>query len=161
MLNNSKVSFVTNMDLVSFRMAIPEDLPAILRLNAQFFDRWNEEKFDQVFEYELPFILMTDAEGQIIGYLIYMVVLDEARIINVVIAKEHHSKGYGQKLIHYVLNVIAQENIRWVLLDVRVSNYPAVNLYTKLGFSILTRRRCYYPIEQNNEDAYFMQLELP
>ena len=38
-------------------------------------------------------------------------------------------------------------------LEVRVSNTPAINLYKKLGFIVVTTKKQYY---SDGEDAYYM-----
>ena len=46
------------------------------------------------------------------------------------------------------------EKIKYITLEVRVSNTPAINLYTKYGFSSFGTRKGYY--QDNNEDALIM-----
>jgi len=43
-------------------------------------------------------------------------------------------------------------------LEVRVSNTPAINLYSKLGFMIVKIMKGYYA---DGEDAYVMARKLP
>ena len=46
-----------------------------------------------------------------------------------------------------------QESVKLVTLEVRKENIPAIELYKKFGFEIVTTRKNYY---QNQEDAYLM-----
>ena len=44
--------------------------------------------------------------------------------------------------------------IKYITLEVRVSNTPAINLYSKYGFTSFGTRKGYY--QDNNEDAMIM-----
>jgi ribosomal protein S18 acetylase RimI-like enzyme len=60
-------------------------------------------------------------------------------------------------MLFTVFQEARENNWRYVLLDVRVSN-AAVSLYQNLGFRTLIVRKDFYDTQV--EDAYFMQLEL-
>ena len=49
------------------------------------------------------------------------------------------------------------EFIKYITLEVRVSNIPAIKLYEKYGFKSLGTRKGYY--QDNNEDALIMWTE--
>lgn len=72
-------------------------------------------------------------------------------ILNIVIDKKYQSKGYGKKLLCYVLDEIMPNN---VVLEVRESNIKAINFYKKLNFKEIRIRKNYY---SNNENAIVMQ----
>jgi ribosomal-protein-alanine N-acetyltransferase len=44
------------------------------------------------------------------------------------------------------------------VLEVRISNEVAINLYRKYGYRVLTRRKRYY--RDNDEDAWLMQVDI-
>ena len=119
-------------------------------------DKWDYSKFEQVFDCELP-VLIIKTEGRIIGFIIYLVCLDEVRIINVSVHPEERKRGHAKRLLFSVFQEARDNNWRYVLLDVRVSNV-AVKLYHDLGFRTLAIRKGFYDTQV--EDAYFMQLEL-
>ena len=49
---------------------------------------------------------------------------------------------------------VTTKKIKYITLEVRVSNTAAINLYTKYGFSSFGTRKGYY--QNNNEDALIM-----
>ena len=49
------------------------------------------------------------------------------------------------------------EFIKYITLEVRISNIPAISLYEKYGFKSLGTRKGYY--QDNNEDALIMWTE--
>ena len=50
-----------------------------------------------------------------------------------------------------------ENEVKYLTLEVRVSNEPAIGLYTKYGFNSLGTRKGYY--QDNNEDALIMWTE--
>ena len=160
MNDTTNIAAVPNHSQVQFRMACHADLEQIIPINNQYYDCWSNENFSQAIEQNLPFIVILNSQQEILGYLVYLVCLDELRIINVTVAKKHQGNGYAKLLMSCAFEQVIPLAIRWALLDVRVSNTRAVSLYKHLGFQILCRRAEYYT-ELANEDAYFMQLKIP
>ena len=148
------------------RLAKVDEIQAIKEICDQApYDSWPIERYHEVFEHGLTTIVICDreltnrADNNIVGYLIYLLCLDEGRIINFAIDHNYQRLGLGRELMLYSLRHIQQQNINYALLDVRVSNFAAINLYTQMGFRILCTRRNHYT-DIVNCDAYFMQLDL-
>lgn len=55
-------------------------------------------------------------------------------IVNFGILKEFRGKGYAQELLKYLFNIIKSEGYDRVAIKVSSENYPAISLYTKIGF---------------------------
>ena len=70
------------------------------------------------------------------------------------ISPNYRRRGYGEALLKRVIDDCYTEMIKYITLEVRVSNTPAINLYTKYGFSSFGTRKGYY--QNNNEDALIM-----
>jgi ribosomal-protein-alanine N-acetyltransferase len=51
---------------------------------------------------------------------------------------------------------MVRDGVDYVILEVRVSNTPAITLYKKLGFEIRDLLRAYY---SDGEDGYLMVLD--
>ena len=137
--------YLTNDDLIklpSFRNGTILDLDKIIAVNAQLeFDNWDRARFEQAFEFELP-IKVISLGGKIIGYLVYLFCLDEARIINFHIDKNYQGLGFGRRLLNFVLAQLKTQDVDYVLLDVRKNNHPAIKLYTSIGFESLCSLVC-------------------
>ena len=63
----------------------------------------------------------------------------------------------GSQLLRHTLQSL-DDAIESVLLEVRVSNFPAIRLYLNYGFMEVGRRRDYYRTEFGREDAILMTL---
>lgn len=154
-MNNSK----PKNENCFYRHATIEDLPDIMLINDQFEHRWTIEKFHEVFENKIPIILAYNEDDVLVGYLVYFLVLDEGRIINIAIDKYFQGQSYGKRLIHRSLEEMYEANMHYALLDVKTDNLTAIHLYTKMGFQILCRREGYYTGDVEG-DSYYMQLRL-
>ncbi len=141
------------------RMAKFADLEALVKLNYMLDGyRWNEEKFTELFNHDVPIILACDKyTGELIGFLAFILVLDELRILNIVVHPTCRNQKIARTLIYAAVNYALEHNCRYALLEVNVSNSIALNLYKKLGFTILCVRYEYY---EDFTDAYFMEIVL-
>lgn len=86
----------------------------------------------------------------------YTLVADEAQIIDIFVEPEQRRKGLAEKTLREWLAKLPGGTK--VILEVRVGNVPARNLYAKLGFTELYRRKDYY--SRPTEDALVLQLKI-
>ena len=86
--------------------------------------------------------LIIEENKLILGYFIYRKLLSEYHILNLGVYPLKQNKGIGSILLEYFLKDI--ENISSVFLEVKKSNFSAINLYRKNGFRICGERKNYY-----------------
>ena len=91
-------------------------------------------------------------EDNIIGYIFTHRIDNEVQILNFAIDTPYQHKGYGEEFFSYFLGQL-DEDIS-IILEVRKSNFSAINLYLKFGFSELGIREKYY---SDGEDAIVMK----
>lgn len=103
-----------------------------------------------------PFQLAT--RGKILGYAGLWIVADEAHISTIASHPDERGKGIGEALLACLIQKSIVMNCSYIVLEVRVSNQIAQNLYRKYEFQIVGRRSNYY--HDNHEDAYDMRLDL-
>ena len=83
--------------------------------------------------------------------------MDEAHVTNISIHPDFQNKKLAHRLILSMIDECYREKIKYITLEVRVSNQKAINLYEKFGFKYLGLRKKYY--QDNNEDALIMWSE--
>lgn len=88
--------------------------------------------------------VVRDVDGKIIGYVFMKALLDELHLLNIAVDPQWRRKGLGKVLIERVLNTVEEKRMERVILEVRVSNQPALDLYRKFGFKRVCIRRNYY-----------------
>jgi [ribosomal protein S18]-alanine N-acetyltransferase len=146
-----------------------QHLDAIMRVEeSSFSEPWTR----RMFEVELtdnPFARFLTAHIEnaaqlherlpsLVGYVCFWVVFEELRMMNLAVAPHVRHRGIGRWLLQQALTMGRKQSAQRALLEVRVSNQPAVALYEYVGFSRSGVRTKYYtnPIE----DAVLMELEL-
>ena len=95
--------------------------------------------------------LIIEENRLIIGYFIYRKLFSEYHILNIGVSPLRQKEGIGGILLKDFLNDL--ENISTVFLEVKKSNFPAINLYKKNGFKVVGERKKYY---KNGSSALLM-----
>lgn len=78
--------------------------------------------------------------NRIAGYIILLDSIDIYEVIKIATSPNYRKKGLGKKLLNYVLDDLDKN----LILEVRVSNKEAINLYENLGFEKINIRKGYY-----------------
>ena len=95
--------------------------------------------------------------GTLTGYCGCWQILEEAHITNIAVSPDFRRRRIGEALLTAIIKSCYKEKIKYLTLEVRVSNEPAIKLYEKYGFKSLGIRKGYY--QDNNEDALIMWTE--
>lgn len=103
------------------------------------------------------FLVALDDAGRVVGYAGLQVVLDEGYITNVAVRPDCRKQGVAGKLLQVFLNFAQGNQLSFLTLEVRASNYDAIALYGSRGFRSVGRRKNYY--EHPREDAIIMTKE--
>lgn len=91
--------------------------------------------------------------NEAVGYILFRTVLDESEILRIGTKKEYRRKGVAESLIKYYFEKSKRIGVEKIFLEVRQSNFGAIELYKKLGFKQICIREKYY---ENTEDAVIM-----
>ena len=119
---------------------------------------WARESFANEIDNEISqYLCATNEENKCIGYLGMWKIIDEAHITNFAVHPEYQHQGVGHFLIVNSIEKCYEEKIKYITLEVRVSNEKAKKIYEKFGFKSLGVRKKYY--QDNNEDAIIMWTE--
>src|SRR5690606_7459544 len=98
------------------------------------------------------------AERQIVAYGGLWHIADEAHISTIATHPAERGRGYGEIVLAGMVRRALTLNAAYVVLEVRVGNTAAQNLYRKHDFQITDVKPRYY--HNNGEDAYDMRLML-
>lgn len=99
------------------------------------------------------------ADGELIGYTVAMIGVDEVHLLNITVAPRWQRQGHGQALLDAVVAQVREVGLPTLLLEVRTSNDGARLMYERAGFLHIGLRKGYYPAPQGQrEDAFVMAM---
>lgn len=134
-----------------------KDIPEVANIEARVFSMpWSEQGFADALKQDTIFVTAKQEE-QVVGYCGMYCSFEEGEITNVAVLPEAQNHGIGKKIISGLLRAAQEKNIRRIVLEVRVSNLPAIRLYEGFGFRKAGIRKGFY--EKPREDAAIMILE--
>jgi ribosomal-protein-alanine N-acetyltransferase len=95
---------------------------------------------------------------EVLGFCNFWLVRDEVHILNVAVHPGKRRSGHASRLLEAVLEAARAGQCRFLTLEVRRSNQPAIRLYRRFGFRPIGIRPNYYV--EDGEDAIVMLAEL-
>ena len=140
---------------MEFRFAEVKDIDSLFELEKKtFISPWTYSQF----EYEIKDnifskLLLIVNEDELIGYIDYWIIFDQAQINKICIEKEYRRQGLAKYLILQAFIEMKKNEVFSITLEVRVSNISAQKLYESLGFKKILIKNNYY---SDGEDAFFM-----
>lgn len=144
---------------MNVRRMNPGDLEKAAELEEICFsDPWTYEMLSESFENTLYRFFVYEQDGQVTGYAGMFKALDEGNIANIAVFPEYRRQGIGEALLAALIDEGRKEGLSRMFLEVRETNYPAVALYKKLGFTEAGYRKDYY--HDPEEGAKILTLDL-
>lgn len=142
------------MDELIIRIAKPDDLEEIFKIESSVADSWSYDLVRQdLLENKYTEYFVGAIDDEIVGFITIMNVVGEIHINNIAVDEKFRNQGIGEKLLTYGMNYYPLKKIMGFTLEVRVDNLPAIALYEKMGFVTVGIRKGYY---KENKDAYVM-----
>lgn len=93
--------------------------------------------------------------NRLAGYIILLDSIDIYEVIKIAVSPNFRKRGLGKKLLGSVLKDLDKN----LMLEVRVSNQPAINLYESLGFKKINIRKGYYGDTGEDGIVYLFEIK--
>jgi ribosomal-protein-alanine N-acetyltransferase len=142
------------------RPACRADATSLAALDAlSQIDPWSESQFAALGREagsSAETVLVLEADGRALGYVVFAQVLDEASIHRIAIHPEQRGLGLGKALLQSAMEHMRRAGACRCLLEVRQSNAVARRMYEANGFGHDGVRKNYYPSLDGREDALLM-----
>lgn len=122
-----------------------------------FNDPWSVNSIASELDNRLSLWLVALEGDQVVGYVGSQTVLGETDMMNIAIHPDHRKRGIATDLICGLIKELTAQGSHSLMLEVRVSNLPAVSLYKKLSFKQVGIRKNYY--RNPREDALILRRE--
>jgi [ribosomal protein S18]-alanine N-acetyltransferase len=139
-----------------------ERLSDVLRLNIRCFrngDNYTKYTFEYLFnEPRTLGYQVVSAAGEMVAFAFVMVKEnDSAHLTTIGVAPEHRRRRIAGTLLGHVEKALVARGVNTIMLEVRVSNVAAHDLYRRWGYSVVQRINQYY---NNGEDCFLMMKSL-
>ncbi|MEK6897851.1 MAG: GNAT family N-acetyltransferase [Nanoarchaeota archaeon] len=139
---------------MKIRIAKKEDFEQYLELNRKSLREYSKislqkipinnkkikKEFDFIFKNQRRFMLVSEENRIITGYLIWILLTDTFQktgyVDDLFIKKEFRKKGIAKELIKKFIKVAKNKGVKKFRLNVNVKNKKAIKLYNKFGFKI-------------------------
>ena len=145
---------------LEIRQAKLYDVPAMARIERDSFEApWSADEITKdVTAGGNVYVAVALADEERAGYAEIRMIAGEGQIYNIAIAPEFRREGIGEALLRHLIDKADADGCKLVTLEVRSGNEAAMELYKKLGFREVGRRKGYYA--KGGEDAVLMDLDL-
>jgi ribosomal-protein-alanine N-acetyltransferase len=95
-----------------------------------------------------------DARGDMAAFAFVLLNSDgTAHLTTIGVAPEHRRRGLASRLLDHLDEVLRVKGVSTIVLELRVSNFAARNLYIESGYSVINRLNKYY---SDGEDGFLM-----
>jgi ribosomal-protein-alanine N-acetyltransferase len=131
-----------------------EDLDRVYDLERSIFPNpWPKSFFESDLSLPRTVGLVAELDGSIAGYGLAACADIEFHITNIGVEPSFQRRGIASRLMNELERIALERGCTHAYLEVRTDNYPAVELYLKLGYKTLYTRRQYY---LDGSDAHVM-----
>ena len=139
------------------RPSSSDDLATILKIESLTNKiPWTKQQFVSSIEVGHYSVVLEEKEG-VVGFAIYSPIVPESHLLNIAITPSHQGRGLGRQLLQKVILQNKILGVKFLSLEVRVSNNSAISLYESEGFLKDAIRPNYYS-GAVREDAMLMSL---
>lgn len=135
------------------------DLDRIVEIENEAFDEpWSRKCYsDELANKGYCYYYVAEIENETAGYIGAWYYLQELHITTLAVSAKFKGKNIGKLLVWYLLELMRINGANFAMLEVRISNSLAINLYKGFGFDHISTRKRYY---SDKEDAFVMFLDL-
>lgn len=136
------------------------DLDDVMEIESSAYGKhhWSRDSFVSELNNKVAkYYGLRNQEGKLVAYAGVWFIIDEAHITTIAVHSDFRRKHIGEALIAKILEDCYNKFIKYITLEVRVSNTAAVGLYSKFNMKSLGTRKGYY--QDNGEDALIMWSE--
>lgn len=135
-----------------------DQLTEVLRLNIRCFrngDNYTKHTFDYLLnEPRTLSYRILSASGEMVAFAFVMENENgSAHLTTIGVAPEHRRRGLAERLLTHIEEALRTRELSTIMLEVRVGNDGAQELYHRNGYTIVQRINKYYT---NGEDCYLM-----
>ncbi len=130
---------------------------------ASFPAPWHRASFEGLLLEDTSWALaIKQARGResyrLVAYIFFSLIDDKMHVLNLAVDSPFRRHGVATLLLQRSMTLARKHGIKYVCLEVRPSNHPAIEFYGKMGFCEKGRKSRYYL--ETQEDAIIMAKDI-
>lgn len=130
-----KIRFATLKDLKFVKELDEKNMKSIIESLGEKYGSCMFEKFNS----KRCFIIESNKKP--IGFAYFQIPENKLNIWNIQIDKNFQRKGYGKKLMEYLIKYARKKKLKKVILEAHASNKQAIDFYEKIKFKNIGKIR--------------------
>lgn len=144
---------------ITFRKMTGADVEKLAALDEQCFDcdAWDADYWLYETENKIAAYLVGEVGAEIVACAGAHIYGEESQAMTLAVLPEFRGCGIGQKIFAELINFCKSRGAKFMILEVRTSNLPAINLYKKFDFDCVGVAENYY---LDGESAFVMEAEI-
>ena len=143
--------------MISVKQINEKDIDLCYELDSNTISLWTKKQWAREFKKEGTKIFGLLTANLVIGICVFQIVLDEAQINYFVVDNKFRKRGFGSRLMNYLIKQCEKLNISKLFLEVSHKNAIAEKFYNRFDFSTVGIRRNYY---KDGSDALLKEKKL-
>lgn len=123
------------------------DIPSVDTIEGELFphDRWSTDQWWRELAALHNHYWVATVNAEIIGYCGLSVQTPDADVQTMAIGTTWQGRGHGKVVLDHLIESSKSFGVRFIFLEVREDNAPAIALYGHAGFTRMSSRPAYYP----------------
>ena len=143
--------------MISIKQINENEIDLCYELDSNTISLWSKKQWSNEFKKKGTKIVGLLISNLVIGICVFQVVLDEAQINYFVVDHKFRKKGFGSRLMNYLIKQFENLNLRKILLEVSQRNVVAEEFYSRFDFFTVGIRKSYY---KDGSDAILKEKNL-
>ncbi len=142
---------------VSLRPMEIEDIDDVIKIEKDVFpEPWDADAFYLLIIKKECMSIVGTLDDKVVSYMIGCPEREKFHLLNISVSREHWRKGYGSKMLQYLLKELEKsKTFKSCYLEHRINNKSAFEIYKSFGFRVAEINPGYYT---NGEDAVIMEI---
>ena len=130
--------------MISIKQINEKDIDLCYELDSNSISLWSKNQWANEFKKDGIIAFGLLLPNEVIGICVFQVILDEAQINYFVINKKFRERGFGSRLMCYLVERCEKLKLNKILLEVSQNNITAEKFYNRFNFFTVGIRRSYY-----------------
>ncbi len=138
---------------MKIKTAEKSDISSLDRMQRKYFDSSTCENFDFLLSNDAYRVFIAIDDKKIVGFVTASVTQDTSDLLQICVDESMRKRGVATSLLNHLFDQLKIQGVISLFLEVNEHNHAAVNLYNKLGFILINKRKNYY----GDQTALIMQ----